>query len=126
MARDGLFFKSVSKIHHKHNVPTYSIYLQSLIAIIFVLTGTFDQILTYMGFSLGIFPILTIAGSFKIRRNKIIRIRIPGFPVPQLIYMSTGIIILVLSFMERPVESSIALLTVAAGIPAYLLFKRYN
>jgi len=126
MARDGLFFKSVSRIHHKHNVPTYSIYLQSLIAIIFILTGTFDQILTYMGFSLGIFPILTIAGSFKIRRNKKISMRIPGFPVPQLIYMSTGIIILVLSFMERPVESSIALLTVAAGIPAYLLFKRYN
>jgi len=126
MARDGLFFKSVSRIHHKHNVPTYSIYLQSLIAIIFILTGTFDQILTYMGFSLGIFPILTIAGSFKIRRNKKISIRIPGFPLPQLIYMSTGIIILVLSFMERLVESSIALLTVAAGIPAYLLFKRYN
>ncbi len=126
MARDGLFFKSVSRIHHKHNVPTYSIYLQSLIAIIFILTGTFDQILTYMGFSLGMFPILTIAGSFKIRRNKKISMRIPGFPVPQLIYMSTGIIILVLSFMERPVESSIALLTVAAGIPAYLLFKRYN
>ena len=126
MARDGLFFKFLSRIHHKHNVPTYSIYLQSLIAIIFILTGTFDQILTYMGFSLGIFPILTIAGSFRIRRNKKISIRIPGFPVPQLIYLSTGIIILVLSFMERPVESSIALLTVAAGIPAYLLFKRYN
>ncbi|MEA1885835.1 MAG: amino acid permease [Bacteroidota bacterium] len=126
MARDGLFFKSVSKIHPKHNVPTYSIYLQSLIAIIFILTGTFDQILTYMGFSLGIFPLLTIAGSFKIRRNKTIRTRIPGFPLPQLIYLSTGIIILVLSFLERTVESSIALLTVAAGVPAYFLFRKYN
>ena len=126
MARDGLFFKSLSQIHPKHNVPTYSIYLQSLIAIIFILTGTFDQILTYMGFSLGIFPLLTIAGSFKIRSNKTIHTRIPGFPVPQLIYMSAGITILVLSFMERPVESSIALLTVAAGIPAYLLFRKYR
>lgn len=126
MARDGLFFKSISKIHPKHNVPTYSIYLQSLIAIIFILSGTFDQILTYMGFSLGIFPLLTIAGSFKIRRNKTIRTRIPGFPVPQLIYLSTGIVILVLAFLERTVESSIALLTVAAGVPAYLLFKKYK
>ncbi|MFO7851402.1 MAG: APC family permease [Bacteroidota bacterium] len=126
MARDGLFFKSISKIHPKHNVPTYSIYLQSLIAIIFILSGTFDQILTYMGFSLGIFPLLTIAGSFKIRRNKTIRTRIPGFPVPQLIYLSTGIVILVLAFLERTVESSIALLTVAAGVPAYLFFKKYK
>ncbi|HDZ40710.1 MAG TPA: amino acid permease [Bacteroidetes bacterium] len=126
MARDGLFFKSVAKIHHRHNVPTYSIYLQSLIAIIFILTGTFDQILTYMGFSLGIFPILTIAGSFKIRKTGKIQTRIPGFPVPQLVYISTGLMILVLSFMERPVESSIALGTVAAGIPAYLLFRKYS
>ncbi|MDT8400772.1 MAG: amino acid permease [Bacteroidales bacterium] len=126
MARDGLFFRSVAKIHHRHNVPTYSIYLQSLIAIIFILTGTFDQILTYMGFSLGIFPILTIAGSFKIRKTMQIRTRIPGFPVPQLVYIATGVIILVLSFMKRPAESSIALATVAAGIPAYLLFRKFT
>lgn len=126
MARDGLFFRSVAKIHQKHKVPVASIYLQSLIAIIFILTGTFDQILTYMGFSLGIFPILTIAGSFRIRKTGKIRTRIPGFPVPQLVYMGTGLIILVLSFMERPAESSIALATVAAGIPAYFLFRKYS
>jgi hypothetical protein len=32
--------------------------------------------------------------------------------------------ILILSFLERPAESSIALLVVAAGIPAYLFFKK--
>lgn len=126
MSRDGLFFKAVAKIHEKYKVPVYSIYLQSLIAIVFILTGTFDQILTYMGFSLGIFPLLTIAGSFRIRRTGKIHTRIPGFPVPQLVYMAAGIIMLVLSFMERPLESSIALLTVIAGIPAYLLFRKYN
>jgi hypothetical protein len=31
--------------------------------------------------------------------------------------------ILVLSFLERPAESSIALLTVIIGIPAYYFFK---
>ena len=126
MSRDGLFFKAVARIHEKYKVPVYSIYLQSLIAIIFILTGTFDQILTYMGFSLGIFPLLTIAGSFRIRRTGKIHTRIPGFPVPQLVYMAAGIIMLVLSFMERPLESSIALLTVVAGIPAYILFRKYN
>jgi APA family basic amino acid/polyamine antiporter len=126
MSRDGLFFKAVAKIHEKYKVPVYSIYLQSLIAIIFILTGTFDQILTYMGFSLGIFPLLTIAGSFRIRRTGKIHTRIPGFPVPQLVYMAAGIIMLVLSFMERPVESSIALLTVTAGIPAYIMFRKYK
>lgn len=126
MAKDGLFFKSISKIHHRFNVPSRAIYLQSLISIIIIITGTFDQIITYLGFSLGIFPIFVIAGSFKLRREKKIKIRMPGYPLPQLLYMLSGIIILVLSFMERPVESFIALGTVAAGIPAYILFKRYN
>jgi APA family basic amino acid/polyamine antiporter len=126
MSRDGLFFKAMARIHEKYKVPVYSIYLQSLIAIIFILTGTFDQILTYMGFSLGIFPLLTIAGSFRIRRTGKINTRIPGFPLPQLVYMAAGILMLVLSFMERPAEFSIALLTVIAGIPAYLLFRKYN
>jgi len=126
MARDGLFFKFAARTSSRHSVPVYSLYLQSAIAIVFIITGTFDQILTYMGFSLGIFPLLTIAGSFRIRKNKTIRTSIPGFPVPQLIYLSTGIIILFLAFLERPLESSVALLTVAAGIPAYFLFKYRN
>jgi len=126
MAKDGLFFKSISKTHPRFNVPSYAIYLQSLISIIIIITGTFDQIITYLGFSLGIFPIIVIAGSFKLRWEKKIKIRIPGYPLPQIIYMSAGIMILVLSFMERPVESSIALATIAAGIPAYILFRRYN
>ena len=123
MARDGLFFKFAAHTSSRYSVPLPSLYLQSAIAIIFILSGTFDQILTYMGFSLGIFPLLTIAGSFRIRKNKTIKTRIPGFPVPQLIYLSTGIIILFLAFLERPLESSVALLTVVAGIPAYFLFK---
>jgi hypothetical protein len=38
--------------------------------------------------------------------------------------MAAGIMILVLSFLERPAESSIATITVFAGIPAYYLFRK--
>ena len=124
MARDGLFFRSISRIHSRFKVPTYSIYLQCLIAIIFVLTGSFDQILTYMGFSLGIFPVLTIIGLIKLRIKGAVKIKTPLYPLPQLIYLASGLVILVLAFMERPAESSIALCTVAAGIPAYIYFRK--
>lgn len=126
MARDGLFFKSVAKIHPKYQVPSNSILLQGLIAIILALSGTFEQVLTYMGFALGIFPVLTIAGVFKQRRMHPDGPKMPGFPVAQIIYIIAGLMILVLSFMERPKESSIALLTVLVGIPAYYLFKKNN
>lgn len=124
MARDGLFFKAVSKVHPRFHVPSNSILLQSGIAILFVLSGTFDQILTYLGFSLGIFPLLAVAGVFLQRRRNPDAVRLPGFPVPQILYLLAGLMILVLSYLERPMESSIALITVLAGVPAYYLFKR--
>jgi len=126
MASDGLFFKSVARIHPKFQVPSNSILLQGAIAVILALSGTFEQILTYMGFALGIFPILTIAGVFKQRRANPSAPKMPGYPLTQIIYILAGLMILVLSFMERPKESSIALLTVIVGIPAYYLFRRNN
>ena len=124
MAKDGLFFKSAGKIHEKFLVPSNSILLQCLIAVILTLSGTFEQVLTYMGFALGIFPIMTVIGVWKLRRNNPEALRLKGFPVTQIIYVLTGFLILILSFLERPLESSIALLTVAIGIPAYYIFKR--
>ncbi|MBE3086342.1 MAG: amino acid permease [Bacteroidetes bacterium] len=124
MAKDGLFFKSVAKIHPKFQVPSNSIILQCMIAIILALSGTFEQVLTYMGFALGIFPILTVMGVIKLRKDNPAAIRMAGYPYTQILYVTTGVLILVLSFLERPAESSIALLVVAAGVPAYYIFKK--
>jgi APA family basic amino acid/polyamine antiporter len=126
MAKDGLFFKSVAAIHPKFQVPSNSIVLQGFIAVILAFSGTFEQVLTYMGFALGIFPILTVAGVFKLRIKNPSGLRMAGFPFTQLLYIATGVMILVLSFLERPVESSIASITVIAGVPAYFIFKKSN
>jgi APA family basic amino acid/polyamine antiporter len=126
MAKDGLFFKSAARIHKKFQVPSNSILLQCLIAVILVLSGTFEQVLTYMGFALGIFPVLAVMGIWKLRKNNPEALKIKGFPFPQIIYIAAGIMILVLSLLERPVESSIALLTVFIGIPVYFIFKKTN
>ena len=126
MAQDGLFFKKVAIVHPRFNVPSNSIILQCILAVILTLSGTFEQLLTYMGFALGIFPLLSIFGVFVLRKNNPGGVRLPGYPYVQIIYILTGIIILALSFLEKPAESSIAILTVLLGIPAYYLFKNGN
>jgi len=126
MAKDGLFFKSVATIHPKFGVPSNSIILQGLIATILALSGTFEQVLTYMGFALGIFPILTVAGVVRLRKVNPTALKMGGYPIVQILYITSGILILCLAFLERPVESSIALFTVIIGIPAYYIFKRIN
>ena len=88
-----------------------------------VLSGTFDQILTYMGFCIGIFPILAVLGAFKLRLQE------TTIPHTLLFLASTtfaivSLAILVLAYLERPMESSIALVTVAVGVPFYAVFAR--
>lgn len=124
MAKDKYFFRFVSEVHPRYRVPSKSILLQCLISVVIVLSGTFDQILTYMGFSLGIFPILAVIGVFKLRYLKKSSFKMPGFPFVPIIYILSGVAILCLGFLERPVESSIAILTALVGIPFYFMFRK--
>jgi APA family basic amino acid/polyamine antiporter len=124
MAKDGYFFAFAAKVHPKFKVPVGAILLQSTIAIILVLSGTFEQILVYMGFSLGIFPILAVLGVFKLRMSGKSALKLPGFPYLHIVFIVTGIGVLILAFLERPVESSIAILTAFSGIPVFYWFKR--
>lgn len=124
MAKDGYFFKLVSEVHPLFKIPSKAIILQSIISIIMVITGSFDQILTYMGFSLGIFPIFAVLGVFKLRFSKKSIFMLPGYPVVPFIYVSASVSMLILAYFERPFESSIAIITVLVGIPAFILFKK--
>jgi APA family basic amino acid/polyamine antiporter len=123
MARDGVFFKTLAKVHPKFGVPSRSIVLQGMIAAIMAVIGKYDQLLTYMGFSLGVFPILAVLGVFKLRRSGRSVIKLPGYPLVPAVYILAGLTILALSFLQRPKESSIAIATVLVGIPIYLVFK---
>jgi APA family basic amino acid/polyamine antiporter len=123
MARDGIFFKSIAYVDPKCAVPTRSIVLQGAIAAVMVFLGTFEQLLTYMSFSLGIFPLLAVLGVFKLRRSGRSAVKLPGYPVASAVYILAGTAILALSFLERPKESLVALATAAVGIPVYLFFK---
>jgi APA family basic amino acid/polyamine antiporter len=124
MARDGFFFKRVARVHTVHRVPSTAILLQCLLAGVMVVSGTFDQILTYMGFSLGIFPILAVLGVFKLAgRNDADPPSILSTGAA-LVFATVSLIILALAYLERPLESSVALIMVGVGIPAYFAFAR--
>ena len=124
MAKDGLFFRFAAKVHPRHGVPSQSILCQGAVAILMVTFGTYDQLLTYLGFALGIFPILAVLGLFQLKKIGLPAPRIACYPLPPLFFIAISVLMLVLSFLERPVESMVAILTLAAGIPIYfLIFK---
>lgn len=48
MAKDGLFFKSVGRLHPKTQVPIIAIALQGLLAMVIARSGSYDKILNYV------------------------------------------------------------------------------
>lgn len=125
MSEAGHFFRIARRVN-RYNVPGISILAQSLLSLVFVVTGTFDQILTLLGFSLGVFPILSVIGVFKLRMKRGSVLKMPGYPVVQILFIVVSTAILVLTFMERPAESGIALAVIAAGVPVYFLVKKFH
>jgi APA family basic amino acid/polyamine antiporter len=128
MARDRLFFRFASVVHPKYHVPGRSIVIQGVLAATMVLIGSFEQLLIYLGFALGIFPWLAIAGIFIARKRNIgdeTAVNVPGYPVVPAFFLLITLTLMVVAFVNRPFESTAAILTVLAGIPCYFLRNRF-
>jgi APA family basic amino acid/polyamine antiporter len=123
MAKDRLFFKELALVHPRTKAPARAIALQGALSSVMVLSGTFDQILTVMGFALGIFPLFAVAGVFRLKPSAGTDAAYSGYPWAPAIYLASGTCILVLSFFQRPAESSLAILGVLIGVPVYFYFK---
>ncbi len=127
MAQDGLFFKSISRIHPRFRTPGRAILIQAGWASFLTLIGTFEQVFTFAMFVAIMFWTAATAAVFTLRKN---RPDLPrpyktwGYPVVPLIFIlgSTGILINTL--IEKPVESLAGLGLTALGIPVFLHWEK--
>jgi amino acid transporter len=125
MASDGMLFEKLGRIHPKYRTPSTAIVLVTLIGIVFVMIGTFEQLADAFVTAIVPFYALAVASVFVFRK----RIgydppfRVPLYPVvPALFIVST---ILLLGNAVIDPSSRIATLGVLggilAGIPVYFL-----
>lgn len=127
MARDGLFFRFAARIHPRYETPALSIAAQTFCAVLMIFTGTFEQLLTYIGFALAIFPWMAVAGVLILRRRQPARERpyhVLGYPFVPLYYLIAATYIMGAALVSRPMPSLLAILTVVAGLPIYWLMER--
>ena len=107
--------------------PLRAIMLQQLLAIVFVLTDSFEGVLSYAGFTLNLMALLTVAGVFVLRYTApdLPRpYRVWGYPFTPAVFVLLNVVILVFVLQARPVAACASLLTVLAGILLALLYKR--
>jgi len=127
MAKDNLFFKRVGNVHPRFRTPGFSIFIQCVWSCILTLSGSFEQIITYVTFVLIMFYIAAVASLFTLRK-KYPDLPRPyktwGYPVVPFLYIIALLGLLVNTLVNKPAEALFGLGIVAIGVPVYFYWKR--
>jgi APA family basic amino acid/polyamine antiporter len=127
MARDGLFFPAAAVIHPRFKTPARCIALQAVLASVLVLSGTFEQIISYFFFVVLVFVALMVLGIFILRRRQLSpsQYSTPGYPVTPIAFLMVVLLMLFLLAAGQPKQSFLGVGVVLLGVPVYyLLFRR--
>jgi basic amino acid/polyamine antiporter, APA family len=127
MSRDGLFFRSVERIHPVHRTPSVSILALSAWACVLVLSGRYDQLYTYVIFASVILYGMATAAVIvlRFRRPDLPRpYHVVGYPLVPIVFV-LGILCLVVSTLRSsPRESVLGLILISLGLPFYFYWKK--
>lgn len=122
MGRDGYFPLGAAEVHPRWRSPVKAIVYQAIAAGIMVLTGTFESLVYYIGFSLILFSSLAVAGLLRLRRRPgFLKLRVMnwGYPAIPLVFVGFSAWMLVWTFALRPKESTLGLVTIVCGAIFY-------
>lgn len=128
MAKDKLFFSGFRNVHPKYKTPGRSLIVQGVWASFLTLTGTYDQLFTYVIFAGWIFYALGAAAIFIIRKkipdaNR--AFRVPGYPYVPIAFVIVATWFVVNTILVQTADSLVGFLLLVVGIPFYLYWKRH-
>jgi APA family basic amino acid/polyamine antiporter len=127
MARDGLFFRRVGRLHPRFKTPHISLGVQALWASLLCISGSYGQLLDYIIFAVLLFYVLTLAGIFVLRRTRPDAprpYRAVGYPWLPIIYIVMALFIDVVLLLYKPQYTWPGLVIVLLGIPVYFFWSR--
>ena len=122
IGEDFTVFSFLSTV--RQGVPIFAILFQSAIALGFILSSTFESVLVFAGFVMGLNTVFTVAGVFVLRFRKIGEsgaYRTWGYPVTPLIYLGLTIWTLTYILINRPEEGLNGLALIGVGLIIYYI-----
>ncbi|HEY6146871.1 MAG TPA: amino acid permease, partial [Thermoanaerobaculia bacterium] len=130
MAKDGLFFEGLARIHPRFGTPGLAILLQAAWGIVLVLTGTFGDLVDSVVFGDWIFFGLTGAAIFIFRRRIPAErrepgaFRTPGYPFVPALFVGAAAAAVASAILSNPRRSAIGTLLLATGVPVYFFYAK--
>ena len=127
MARDGHFFGFARRIQPVFHTPSGALIFQGCVAILLVLTGTYQELYSFVLFAIWVFLALTAAALIRLRRKEPTLprpYRAWGYPWTPLVFGGAAAAISVNLWLARPVRSSIGLAVILLGMPFFNFWRR--
>jgi APA family basic amino acid/polyamine antiporter len=127
MARNGAFFSAAARVHPRWNSPWIAVLAQGACACALILTGTFESLVYYIGFTLFLFSALSVLALFKFRKRrgwKPSRWVSLGYPAIPLAYVAMNAWVFVYFAQLRRGEALWSLLTIVGGALIYAFYIR--
>jgi APA family basic amino acid/polyamine antiporter len=127
MARDRLFFQRLAEVHPRFQTPAFAVIAGAIWSAILAVSGTFEQLLTYVVFVGWIFYALAAASIFVYRRrmpDAVRPYRVPGYPVTPLLFIAAAAALVLNTIVTQPARAGIGLGIVFVGVPAYLIWRQ--
>jgi len=127
MARDGVLFHAVGRVHPRYATPAVALLIQGGWAILLASTGSYKQLYTYVIFTGWLFY---AAATFAVvilrhRRPEMTRpYLVWGYPVVPIAFSAAALTIVGNALLRSPLESGIGLSLVLVGVPIFLLWRR--
>ncbi len=128
MALYKMIFGMLSRIHPTFKTPSLSVLVQVLLSVLYVFIGSAKFLMEYMGFALGIFPILTVTGLIymRIKHPDIPRpFRVPLYPLTPLVFILLSSGMMITGFMAWTRTSRFALFVLFLGVAVFSLWRYF-
>ena len=128
MARDGIFFAALARLHPERGTPARAVLALSGVAAVLAAIGSFEQLLSAVVFTGWIFYGLGALAVPVLRRRRPEAprpFRVPGYPLSPLLFVAAATALVGNAVVSQPVAQTVfGLGVVATGVPAYLIWKR--
>ncbi len=127
MARDGAFVPAAARVHSRYRTPVFAIAAQAAWSALLVLSGTFEQLLTYTGFCIILFSGLAVLSLFVVRRqgaDGVSPFRSWGYPWVPAAFCLVSFAIVGSTVAQAPAVSAAGVGVMAAGVPLYWGFVK--
>lgn len=122
MADDGLL---PAALRFQGRIPAAAIWTQAALAVIVVWIAQLRQLLSYLGFTLGLSTAATIACVYVLARRRGAGARdLPGYPWAPAVYIVCTLAFAVLAATQSPLEMAAAVATIVSGALLYAGISR--